>query len=295
MTGNQNNLSILSTKPLGDYELLDSGNGEKLERFGTVLVRRPDPQALWQKQLDISAWNNADATFHATWSYKADKPKDWRIVIDGKSFELGFGSFKHVGVFPEQRENWNWIEGVIASKKQEHGNKPFKVLNLFGYTGGATLASLKAGAEVTHVDGSKSAIATAKANVVDSGLRTARVRYMLDDVLAFVLREARRGNTYDGITMDPPSFGRGAKGEVWNIETSLPKLLAELPKILTSDPSFVLLNGYASGYSALAYYNCLGDITSQYGGKIESGELAIEESSEGQRLLPAGIFARWHR
>lgn len=284
-----NQFLILTTKPSADYELLDSGDGEKLERFGTALLRRPDPQALWQKHLPESEWKKADATFETKWKKERALPEDWKVNLNEKVFRLAVGSFKHVGVFPEQVENWSWIENATSKRAGA------KVLNLFGYSGGATLAALRGGADVVHVDGSKVAIGNAKENVALSGLEGKSVRFMLDDALAFVEREIRRGNSYDGIVMDPPAFGRGPEGETWNIEESLPKLLKLLPKVLSANPLFVLINGYASGYSAIAYANCIATLEDEkvlQNGTLEYGELSIEESGS-QRLLPAGIFARW--
>jgi len=202
------------------------------------------------------------------------------------SFSIELSSFKHTGVFPEQACNWLWIEEKI--KKE---NRDLKVLNLFGYTGGATLAAAKAGAEVTHVDASKSSISRARKNSELSGLGNAKIRWMLDDAYKFVMREARRSSRYDAIIMDPPSYGRGAKNEMWKIEEDLVPLLEASQKILSKDPVFFLLNGYASGYSALAYKNILSSLFQEKKGKIEAGELAIRDVSG--KLLPAGIFSRW--
>lgn len=279
-------LHIYSTKPSEGYELLDSGDGEKLERFGDVVLRRPDPQALWKKSLSGEKWHDAHAYFDKQWIGRKHVPESWNIVIDGKTFKLKLSAFKHVGLFPEQRENWNWIEGILS-----HQKKPIKVLNLFGYTGGATLAALKAGGDVTHVDGSKTALSWAKDNSILSGLTDKSVRWILDDVLTFVKREIKRGNRYDVVIMDPPAFGHGPNKEVWKIEEHLPELVTLLPELLSEKPLCVLMNGYASGYSSIAYENLLQSVVAKFGGTIEKGELVIEESSG--RLLPAGISARW--
>jgi len=291
---------ILKTKSSQDYELIDSGDGEKLERFGNVVLVRPDPQAIWNKKVSAEKWLAANAKFvqnskAGRWVFDKNSPaspiKDWSIKIGRINFTLGLSSFKHTGIFPEQSPNWDWIIETIKS-----ANKPSSVLNLFGYTGGASLAAALAGAEVCHVDSSKVSIARAKKNSEISGLVSAPIRFILDDALAFVEREARRGKHYDAIIMDPPAFGRGPDGEVWKIEKSLPKLIDACKKILSPQPLFVLINGYAAGYSPVAYANILSSLVPSK--KIEFGELAIEESGSGSsealsgRLLPAGIFAR---
>lgn len=282
---------ILITKSSADYELIDSGNEEKLERYGEYVLRRPDPQALWNKTLPESEWKNADAIFDANkknWKKKnLGMKNEWQISFDDLKFNIKPTAFKHTGVFPEQESNWKWIKEKISSVK-----RPVKVLNLFGYTGGATLAALSAGAEVTHVDGSKSAVTWAKENAELSGLDKKPVRWIIDDARKFVMREIKRGGKYDAIIMDPPSFGRGGKGEIWKIETDFIKLLTECSKILSDNPLFFIINGYSAGYSSNAYYNSLKPITEKYWGVFEIGELMIEES-KGKRFLPCGIFARW--
>ncbi len=290
---------ILKTLPSADYELIDSGNEEKLERYGKYVLRRPDPQALWNKTLSEIEWKNADATFGAdkkTWKKKnASMQNEWQISFDnlpaqaGLKFNIKPTAFKHTGVFPEQEPNWIFIKDKI-----KNAQRPIKVLNLFGYTGGATLAALSAGAEVTHVDGSKSAITWAKENAELSGLDKKPVRWIIDDARKFVMREIKRGGKYDGIIMDPPSFGRGGKGEIWKIESDFIKLLEECSKILSDNPLFFIINGYAAGYSSQAYYNALKPLVEKYGGQFEIGELTIQESKAG-RLLPCGIFARWSK
>lgn len=270
------------------YELIDSGEGEKLERFGDFVLRRPDPQALWGENLPKSEWNNAHARFDAKWRFKTKLPDRWRIELHGLDFWIKPTPFKHVGVFPEQISNWEWMEGIISKASGK-----VSILNLFGYTGGATLAALKSGASVTHVDSSKTSVTWAKDNAILSGLEKSPARWIVDDAKVFVKREAKRGVKYDGIVMDPPSFGRGAKGEVWKIENDLLPLMHLCWKILSDKPLFFLLNGYASGYSHFAYRNCLLSLTKDLNGLVESGELGIKESGAG-RILPAGIFSRWH-
>lgn len=284
----------LITEPQGGYELVDSGAGEKLERYGAYLVSRPDPQALWPKSLSRRGWEKADAAYArdgsaGRWERRDGMPQEWRVTLGGFAFRIELSPFKHVGVFPEQLPNWEWMKGKIARSPRAP-----KVLNLFGYTGGATLAALSAGAEVTHVDASKPSLTAARLNAEGSGLADRPVRWILDDAFKFVEREVRRQSRYDAIVMDPPVYGRGAKGELWKIEDKLMPLLASCGKLLSDEPLFVLLNGYASGYSAIAYRNNLEGAFGALGGDVECGELAIRESKAG-RLLPAGIFARWSR
>ena len=288
------NIKILKTLPSKDYELIDSGDGEKLERFGDYVLRRPDPQALWQKKVDEKEWKKANASFvregdNAKWRVKDDMAKEWVIEMSGLKFFIKPTAFKHTGLFPEQEPNWQWIKEQVKT-----ANRPIKILNLFGYTGGATLAGLSAGAEVTHIDGSKSAITWARQNAEASKLDDKKVRWIEEDARKFVQREIKRANKYDAIIMDPPAFGHGANNEVWKIEEDFIGLLDSCKQILSDQPLFILINGYSAGYSAVAYENCLKEISKNIGGSIESGELTIQESKSG-RLLPAGIFARWSK
>lgn len=307
----------LITNPSADYELLDSGDGEKLERFGNVILARPDPQALWSRRLPPNVWGRAAAHFlqnarTGRWNINAGANlSDWTVKINNLNFLLELSSFKHTGIFPEQSSNWSWIMDVIRKENIARGANDgtnaakVSVLNLFGYTGGATLAAASAGAEVCHVDASKVSIVRAKKNAALSGLSDAPIRFILDDALAFVKREARRGKKYDAIIMDPPSFGRGPKGEIWKVEKDLPELITACRKILADKPVFALINGYAAGYSPITYLNNLklligADMGNSFNVRqgatgqkmsVEYGELAIKESGDG-RLLPAGIFAR---
>ena len=285
-----NTISIEFSTDWTEYELIDSGDAMKLERFGQYIVARPDPRAIWE-QSDPKLWEKADAEFVRTsategnWDIKKDPPDPWKISYKQLSFILRPTSFKHVGVFPEQAVNWDWLDTVI------HGDN-LKVLNLFAYTGGATLAAAKAGATVTHVDSVKSAIDWANENAAASKLSGKPIRWIEEDAMKFVVREGKRGNTYDGIILDPPRFGRGTKGEVWKIEENLPKLLKEIKKIVSPAPRFILLNAYTADLSPLVLHHLLAELTK--GGSITFGELALKESSGG-RLLPNGIFARWHQ
>lgn len=284
--------SIVICEPENGYALLDSGDGEKLERYGSFLFRRPDPQALWHKNAPAT-WESAHAAFirkdkDAEWKTDPSLPERWEISFGALNLWIRPTSFKHTGLFPEQKPNWDWMRELITASP-----RPITVLNLFGYTGGASLACAQAGASVVHVDGSKVAIGWGKDNAELSGLASKPIRWILDDARSFVKREIKRGNKYDGIILDPPSFGHGPSKELWKIEENLPVLLDMCRQILSDSPLFFLLNGYAAGYSAIAYENNLKEILGTKGGVFEKGELAIAEEST-HRLLPAGIFARWH-
>lgn len=288
--------NILITQSSSDYELVDSGDGEKLERFGSVLLARPDPQALWRKSLPTGEWKKAAGTFSrdenkGDWNMKTGTPERWQISFGHLKFWIKPSSFKHVGIFPEQSVNWDWLRETIAHIKKKTGNRPLKVLNLFAYTGGATLACAQAGAEVVHIDSSKTAMAWARENAGLSDLAAKPVRWILEDARLFVKRELKRGNKYDGIIMDPPAFGHGPDNEVWKIEEDFLPLVEQCLELLSEKPAFFLINGYSAGYSAIAYENTLSTLVKKFGGSIETGELTIQETSG--RLLPAGIFARW--
>jgi len=282
---------ILKTKPSADYELIDSGEGEKLERYGRFVFSRPDPQALWPK-LNLAAWKKVDGEFtrsaeKAEWKIKKEVPGRWQINLGGLGFWIKPTTFKHLGIFPEQVGNWEWIKNSVSGAKRK-----VSVLNLFGYTGGATLAAASAGAEVCHVDGSKVAITWARDNAALSKLDKKPIRWILEDAVTFVKREIKRGHHYEGIVLDPPAFGHGPGGELWKIEDNFLELMTLCFKLLSDKPLFFLINGYASGYSATAYKNNLLLMLEKNGGTLEAGELTIEEKSG--RLLPCGIFARWN-
>jgi 23S rRNA (cytosine1962-C5)-methyltransferase len=275
------------------YELIDSGMEEKLERYGDIVLARPDPQALWEKRLPASEWRKADGWYErkekgGVWHTRHGMPKEWEIKYGGCTFLIKPTTFKHTGLFPEQKPNWDWIEKQCAKREYP------KVLNLFAYSGAATLAAAKAGAEVTHLDASKTAVAWAKENAIRSGLSDKPIRWLIDDVLAFVKREEKRGIRYDGIIMDPPAFGHGPKDELWKIEEHFIPLVKNCMNLLSEKPLFFLINGYASGYSPLAFVHNLAPLSEKMGGDMEYGELLIEESQKNPRHLPAGIFARWH-
>ncbi|HYF13417.1 MAG TPA: class I SAM-dependent methyltransferase [Candidatus Paceibacterota bacterium] len=281
----------LTTVPTDDYELLDSGAEEKLERYGKYILARPDPQALWEKKLSVSDWSRAHARYERTgregkWKVNKDLPKEWEISFGNLNFLIKPTSFKHTGLFPEQLPNWHWMREILKHSAQA------KVLNLFAYTGGATLTCALESALVTHVDASKTAVAWAKENAERSKLSEIPIKWMVEDVLKFVKREINRGNKYDAIIMDPPAFGHGPKDELWKIERDLLDLLHMSMQLLSEKPLFVLVNGYAAGYSPLVFAYNLEMFKEKFGGDIEFGDLTIEESGSG-RLLPCGIFARW--
>lgn len=284
----------LTTQPSKDYELLDSGGEGKLERYGEVILARPDPQALWPKRLGEGEWTKAAGRFErqgreGRW-HAENLPKEWSIEFGGLTFLIKPTNFKHTGLFPEQLSNWEWMS--------EHVVPGTKVLNLFGYTGGATLAAAKAGAEVTHVDASKTAVAWARENAKLSGLEGKPIHWVVEDALLYLRREIKRGSKYDGIVMDPPAFGHGPKDELWKFEEHFLELVRLCGELLSDKPLFVLVNGYAAGYSPLAFAYNLEPLVKKFGGSVEYGDLTIEESAPSTtlgitRTLPCGIFARW--
>ncbi len=280
----------LVTEPWGDYELLDSGNHEKLERFGSVVVARPETQALWEQRAP-ERWTHAHARFafsgsKGDWDVRKPLPEPWTLAYNDLRLSVRLSSFKHVGVFPEQTPNWEWIAGRASTLEAP------KVLNLFGYTGAATITAARAGARVTHVDASKQSLDWASANARLSGL-SEDVRWIADDASSFAKREMRRGVCYDGIILDPPAFGRGAKGEVWKIEEDLAPLLRTLREMLNPTPgSFFLLNGYAAGYASRSFAQAVEDVFGPVEG--ESGELHLKESGSN-RVVPSGIYVRFVR
>jgi 23S rRNA (cytosine1962-C5)-methyltransferase len=279
----------LTIEPWHDYELLDSGDNRKVERFGSFILIRPETQAIW-KPLRPEVWKKANAEFvwvdgKGAWR-KKDMPESWEMQWENLSCILRLTAFKHTGIFPEQAANWAWLaERVEALKKPQ-------ILNLFGYTGAASIVAAKSGAFVTHVDASRQSNVWAKENARLSEVAEDGIRYLLDDGLRFAEREVRRGSVYDGIILDPPAFGRGAKGEVWRIEEDLPKLLDALQKIWSSKPaSFFLLNGYAAGYAPQSFLQAIESVFKE---KLsgEYGELRIQES-KSERCIPAGIYVRF--
>ena len=277
-----------------DYELIDSAGGEKLERWGKYILRRPDPQAVWTDK-SARGWNESAAHYHRSqsggghWEYKDKLPARWTIKYDDLIFNIKPMNFKHTGLFPEQAANWDWFSELIKK-----ANRPIRVLNLFAYTGGATVAALAAGAAVTHVDAAKGMVSWAKENVNSSGYIDSDVRYIVDDVLKFVAREQRRGKTYDAVIMDPPSYGRGPSGEVWKIENELYPLVCECVKILSDNPLFFLINSYTTGLGPSVLKNILSlTLKKRFGGYIDADEVGIPMSAKSGLYLPCGISGRW--
>ncbi|MGG4396738.1 class I SAM-dependent methyltransferase [Paenibacillus thiaminolyticus] len=277
-----------------DYEVIDTGNGEKLERWGDVILRRPDPQIIWPIEQEAKHWHQVHGHYHrsssggGSWDMKKPIPERWSIQYRDLKFHIRPTNFKHTGLFPEQAVNWAWMMEKISQ-----ANRPIKVLNLFAYTGGATVACAYAGAEVCHVDAAKGMVQWAKENVQLSGLASRPVRFITDDVFKFVQREERRGNKYDAIIMDPPSYGRGPGGETWKLEQSLYPFLASCMKIMSDNPLFLLINSYTTGLSPSVLNNMLGmTMKKRYGGKITSGEIGLPITQSGL-VLPCGILGRW--
>ena len=276
-----------------DYEIIDTSDGEKLERWGNYLLVRPDPQVIWQDVRRAPEWKKPNAVYHRSnkgggeWEF-FDLPEEWQIGYKGLSFRLKPFSFKHTGLFPEQAVNWDWFSALI-----QKAGRPVKVLNLFAYTGGATLAALKAGASVTHVDASKGMVEWAKENAEVSGLRDRNVRWLIDDCKKFVERELRRGNKYDAIIMDPPSYGRGPKGEIWKIEEALHPLVRLCAGLLSDEPLFFLINSYTTGFApaVLAYLLDL-EVKSRFGGHVSASEIGLPVRETGS-ILPCGSSGRW--
>ncbi len=277
-----------------DYELLDTSDGERLERWGKYILVRPDPQIIWKNVARHSKWRSADAVYKRSSSggggwVKNKLPEQWNIGYGSLGFVLRPMGFKHTGLFPEQAVNWDWFSSLI----KKSGRKNIKVLTLFAYTGGATMAAAAAGAAVVHVDAAKGMVAQAKENALLSGLGDASIRYIVDDCKKFVEREIRRGNKYDAIIMDPPSYGRGPGGEVWKIEDSIDELVGLCASLLSDKPLFFLINSYTTGLSPLAMQYILSlKVASRFGGSLSSGEIGLRVSETGG-VLPCGSSARW--
>ncbi len=290
--------NILTENGWQNYALLDSGNGQKLEQFGQVRVSRPEPQALWEKSLPESEWARADATFinasakdedddKGSWTEHKRLPESWNVGVEGVNMVCRLMTYRHMGLFPEQRPHWQWFSSLIKTSK-----KPFKVLNLFGYTGAASLISANAGAEVTHVDASKKAIGWAKENQEASNLTDAKIRWICDDAAKFVAREGRRGNKYDGILLDPPRYGRGPEGEVWKFETDVAPLLSACANILSDDAKFMILTAYTMRLSSLTLDHMMKDALKGRAGQTDHGELLLADKSS-KRPLATSMFSRW--
>lgn len=287
---------ILEVKPGADYALIDSGDGLKLERYGKMRVVRPEGQAVWRPALPHSEWAKADAVFtgdtdeEGVGRWKLSNPnqgESFALIHDGLPFLGRFTSFRHVGIFPEQATHWSHMEGLI-----KNANRPVKVLNLFGYTGLASLIAARAGAEVTHIDASKKAIGWARENQALAGLEAAKIRWICEDAMLFVEREHRRGSTYDIILADPPAYGRGPNGEVWELFADLPFLVAKCRDILSPNPLAFVLTAYSIRSSFFALHALMRDAFAGRGGEVQSGELVIREEAAG-RLLSTSLFSRW--
>lgn len=275
-----------------DYEVIDCSKGEKLERWGDYILVRPDPQVIWDTPRKEKGWHKMNAHYHRSkkgggeWEF-FDLPQQWSIHYRNLTFQLKPFSFKHTGLFPEQAANWDWFSELIKK-----AGRPVKVLNLFAYTGGATIAAAAAGASVTHVDASKGMVTWAKENAASSGLADAPIRWIVDDCVKFVEREIRRGNHYDAIIMDPPSYGRGPKGEIWKIEESIHPLVKLCAQLLVDRPLFFLINSYTTGLQPAVLSYLIGTELKRFPGKVTADEIGLPVSSNGL-TLPCGAFGRF--
>ena len=291
-----------------DYKVLDSSSGDKLERWGNYILRRPDPQVIWDTPMDIPEWKKLNGHYHRSksgggnWEFH-NLPEEWQISYEleevdrNLTFNLKPFAFKHTGVFPEQAVNWDWFSSIIYKEVKDHPEMKgrLKVLNLFAYTGGATLAAAAAGATVTHVDAAKGMVGWAKENAASSGLSDAPIRWLVDDCVKFVEREIRRGNRYDGIIMDPPSYGRGPKGEIWKIEESVYNLIKLTTELLDKDSLFFLINSYTTGLQPAVLSYMIGTtVQKKLGGTVESSEIGLPVEKNGL-VLPCGASGRWTR
>jgi 23S rRNA (cytosine1962-C5)-methyltransferase len=283
-----------------DYEVIDASQGEKLERWGDYILVRPDPQVIWDTQKIEKGWKQKNGHYHRSskgggeWEF-FDLPKQWKINYKDLTFNLQPFNFKHTGLFPEQAANWEWFGNKIRDLKKQEPGREIKVLNLFAYTGGATIAAAKAGASVTHVDASKGMVTWAKENATLSGLEEAPIRYIVDDCVKFVEREIRRGSFYDAVIMDPPSYGRGPKGEIWKIEDSIHPFVKLTTQVLKENPLFFLINSYTTGLQPAVLAYLLGiEMTSKFGGKVEADEIGLPVTSNGL-ILPCGASGRWSK
>ena len=275
-----------------DYEILDMANGEKLERWGDVILIRPDPQIIWKSKSFPKKWENTNARYNRSsaggggWKYNKKMPENWQIKYKELTFNIKPMGFKHTGLFPEQAVNWDWMIAKIKNSKRE-----IKVLNLFAYTGGATVACSYAGASVCHVDSSKGMTTWAKENVASSGLEKRPIRFIVDDVVKFVNREIRRENKYDAIIMDPPSYGRGTNGEVWKFEENIADLVELCTKVLSDNPLFFLINSYTTGISSTVLEDIL-RLNIKKNGKFSHGEIGLP-MRDSKLILPCGIYGKW--
>ncbi len=278
-----------------DYEVLDTSGGEKLERWGDYILVRPDPQVIWDTPRTNPGWTTRNGHYHRSsrgggeWEFFR-LPEEWSIRYDRLTFRLKPFSFKHTGLFPEQAVNWDWCGSMIRSSR-----RPLRILNLFAYTGGATLSAALAGASVTHVDASRGMVGWAKENAAASGLSEAPIRWLVDDCVKFAEREIRRGSKYDGIIMDPPSYGRGPKGEIWKMEENIFSFLTLTARLLSDDAKFLLLNSYTTGLQpAVLHYMLSAAVARKFGGTVEAGEIGLPVTDTGL-ILPCGASGRWSR
>lgn len=277
------------------YSLLDSGQGRKLERFGRVVLERPCASAVWQPRLSEELWRRADAAFlrdpDNRWERKNALPQSWIVKVSGVRFKLAATDFGHLGIFPEQQPFWQWITDTVREEKKQ---RPVRVLNLFAYSGGATLAAAHGGAAVCHLDASKGMVSWARENAHLNGLDDAPIRWIIDDVIKFLKREIRRGSRYEAIILDPPTFGRGAQGEVFKIETELPGLLSMCRELLSEDPLFVLLSCHTPGFTPIVMKHVLNETMAGLPGEIDSGEMILAGTDQ-ILSVPSGTYARWRR
>lgn len=286
---------MLETAGWSDYGLVDSGDGEKLERYGRHVVRRPEPQAMWRRRLPDSRWAAADAVFApggdedavGRWRFRRPLAETWPMTFDGLSFLGRFTAFRHVGLFPEQETHWSWLAALIADS-----GRPVKLLNLFAYTGLSSLLAVRAGAAVTHVDASRKAIGWARENQAVAGLGGLPIRWICDDAMKFVEREERRGSRYDAIILDPPKFGRGPKGEVWDIFLDLAGMMRACRRLLSERPLALILTAYSIRASFVSIHELAAETLAGLGGRLESGELLLREEGGGRRLSTS-LFSRW--
>jgi 23S rRNA (cytosine1962-C5)-methyltransferase len=294
-----NRPALLTADRWRDYELMDCGEGLKQERWGKVTLVRPDPQIIWPRHGGAKSWEKWDGFYHRSeegggkWEFRKPLPEHWTIGYEplGLTFKIRPTSFKHTGLFPEQAVNWDWMSGQIVNAGAQSGRE-VSVLNLFGYTGAATVAAAKAGASVCHVDAAEGMVKWCRENAALSGLAEAPIRYIVDDCLKFARRELKRGRKYDAIVMDPPTYGRGSTGEMWRLEDHLWELLLECRALLSERPLFFLINAYTARLSPTVVANLLTELMSAHGGTVTAGEVGLPIKRDG-KVLPCGIYGRW--
>lgn len=281
---------------LQTYTLIDSGDGRKLEKFGRYIISRPSAQAVWKPQQPENIWKKADAIFtregENKWIKNSELPESWKIVVSDISFKISPTDFGHLGIFPEQSDFWKWIPQTIEHAKTK-GRDSISVLNLFAYSGGSTLAAAKAGARVCHLDASKGMVSWARENAALSGLEKAPIRWIVDDVSKFLTRELRRGVRYDAIIFDPPSFGRGNRGEIFKIEEDLPPIMRDCRELLSDHPLFILFSCHSPGFTPIVMHHLMSQMTEGLKGNIDSGEMVLK-GEKTTLPLPSGVYARWH-